>query len=62
MESNTGKFLSNRTSETQEELGLSSTYISKSNKKVVFGGFVIRGRLKGSRIYAKYSGYTFAPH
>jgi type I restriction enzyme, S subunit len=54
-----GDILFNRTSETQEELGLSSTYISKSNKKVVFGGFVIRGRLKGSRVDAKYSGYAF---
>jgi type I restriction enzyme, S subunit len=54
-----GDIFFNRTSETQEELGLASTYISKSNEKIVFGGFVIRGRLKGNRIDAKYSGYAF---
>lgn len=54
-----GDILFNRTSETQEELGLASTYISKSNEKIVFGGFVIRGRPKGDLIDAKYSGYAF---
>lgn len=54
-----GDIFFNRTSETQEELGLASTYISKSNEKIVFGGFVIRGRLRGNRIDAKYSGYAF---
>lgn len=54
-----GDILFNRTSETQEELGLASTYLSKSNEKIVFGGFVIRGRPKGNLIDAKYSGYAF---
>ncbi|MGE4574403.1 MULTISPECIES: restriction endonuclease subunit S [Parachlamydia] len=54
-----GDILFNRTSETQEELGLASTYISKSNEKIVFGGFVIRGRPIGNLLDAKYSGYAF---
>jgi type I restriction enzyme S subunit len=38
----TGDVLFNRTSETQEEVGLASVYID--NREVVFGGFVIRAR------------------
>jgi type I restriction enzyme, S subunit len=37
-----GDILFNRTSEVQEELGLTSVYLD--NEIVVFGGFVIRGR------------------
>lgn len=37
-----GDVLFNRTSETQEEVGLASVYLDKAD--VVFGGFVIRGK------------------
>lgn len=36
-----GDILFNRTSETQEEVGLASVYLD--DEPVVFGGFVIRG-------------------
>jgi type I restriction enzyme S subunit len=52
-----GDVLFNRTSETQEEVGLSSVYLGKD--KVVFGGFVIRGRPVGALVDAVYSGYGF---
>ena len=51
-----GDVLFNRTSETQEEVGLSSVYVD--DEPVVFGGFVIRGRPPTeSNLDAQYSGY-----
>lgn len=52
-----GDILFNRTSETQEEVGLASVYLGDGT--VVFGGFVIRGRGRGAAIDAVYSGYAF---
>lgn len=52
-----GDVLFNRTSETPEELGLASAYLG--NERVVFGGFVIRGRFKGKKLDAIYAGYAF---
>ncbi|MGB3683815.1 MAG: restriction endonuclease subunit S, partial [Rubrobacteraceae bacterium] len=52
-----GDILFNRTSETQEEVGLASVYLG--NEAVVFGGFVIRGRNLGTGIDEIYSGYAF---
>jgi len=51
-----GDLLFNRTSETQEEVGLSSVYLD--NDTVVFGGFVIRGRPLVDSIDPIYSGYA----
>jgi type I restriction enzyme S subunit len=50
-----GDILFNRTSETQDELGLASVYVG--NAKIIFGGFVIRGRIKSNRINATCAGY-----
>jgi len=52
-----GDILFNRTSETQEEVGLASVYLGDEN--VVFGGFVIRGRPKSQLIDSIYPGYAF---
>ena len=52
-----GDILFNRTSETQQEIGLASVYLSE--KPTVFGGFVIRGRLKDKRVHPIYSGFGF---
>jgi type I restriction enzyme S subunit len=52
-----GDILFNRTSETQEEVGLASVYLG--DETVVFGGFVIRGRSRGAAIDNIYSGYAF---
>lgn len=52
-----GDIIFNRTSETQEEVGLSSVYMD--DDLVVFGGFVIRGRPTGASLDATYSGYAF---
>lgn len=52
-----GDVLFNRTSETQDEVGLSAVYLDE--KPVVFGGFVIRGRPISSAIDPIYSGYAF---
>lgn len=51
-----GDILFNRTSETQEELGLTSVYLD--NEVVVFGGFVIRGRQKSETLDITYSSYA----
>ncbi len=51
-----GDVLFNRTSETQEELGLAATYLG--DERVVFGGFVIRGRPTDEDLDPKYSGYA----
>lgn len=52
-----GDILFNRTSETQEEVGLASVYLGEET--VVFGGFVIRGRYRKELIDNIYSGYAF---
>jgi len=51
-----GDVLFNRTSETQEEVGLAATYVGA--ERVVFGGFVIRGRPLDQRLDPVYSGYA----
>jgi type I restriction enzyme, S subunit len=50
-----GDIVFNRTSETQEDLGLASVYLG--NDVIVFGGFVIRGRPLKQSIDAIYAGY-----
>lgn len=51
-----GDVLFNRTSETQEEVALAATYLG--TERVVFGGFVIRGRPIDERLDPVYSGYA----
>ncbi|MBU1425217.1 MAG: restriction endonuclease subunit S [Gammaproteobacteria bacterium] len=51
-----GDVLFNRTSETQDEVGLAATYLG--TELVVFGGFVIRGRPTDQRFDPIYSGYA----
>jgi type I restriction enzyme, S subunit len=51
-----GDVLFNRTSETQEEVGLAATYLG--TERVVFGGFVIRGRPTDESFDPVYSGYA----
>ncbi len=50
-----GDIVFNRTSETQEEVGLASVYLG--DDEIVFGGFVIRGRPIRQSMNAIYSGY-----
>ena len=52
-----GDILFNRTSETEDEVGLASCYVDK--EPVVFGGFVIRGRQKTDALEPLYAGYAF---
>lgn len=54
---NRGDLVFNRTSETQEEVGLASVYAD--DEEAVFGGFVIRGRPKTDLLDAIFSGYAF---
>jgi type I restriction enzyme S subunit len=51
-----GDLVFNRTSETQEEVGLASVYLD--DEPVVFGGFVIRGRPRRGLLDPSYSGYA----
>ena len=51
-----GDFLFNRTSETQEEVGLASVYLG--NQPIVFGGFVLRGRPLTNNLDLGYSKYA----
>jgi type I restriction enzyme S subunit len=51
-----GDILFNRTSETQEEVGLSSVYLGDS--EIVFGGFVFRARPKTRRLNITYAPYA----
>jgi type I restriction enzyme, S subunit len=51
-----GDVLFNRTSEVQEEIGLAATYLGAD--RVVFGGFVIRGRPRDRRLFPSFSGYA----
>lgn len=50
-----GDILFNRTSETQDELALASVYVGSS--QIIFGGFVIRGRIKSNRLGAAFAEY-----
>jgi type I restriction enzyme S subunit len=50
-----GDIVFNRTSETQDEVGLAAVYLDE--EPVVFGGFVIRGRLITSSFDPVYFGY-----
>lgn len=52
-----GDILFTRTSETQEEIGISSVYIGYS--PVIFGGFIIKGRPKKNFFDSVYVGYAF---
>ncbi len=47
-----GDVLFNRTSETTIEIGLTSVYLD--TEKVIFGGFVIRGRSKNSKLFNQF--------
>ncbi len=52
-----GDILFNRTSETQEEVGLAAVYVDELD--IVFGGFVIRGRPRpGSPLQSEFAGYA----
>ena len=51
-----GDILFNRTSETQNEVGLAAVY--NDDEPVVFGGFVIRGRFTSTRLDLTYAGYA----
>lgn len=51
-----GDVLFNRTSETQDEVGLTSVYLD--DKPVVFGGFVFRGRPIAEAMDINYSKYA----
>jgi len=51
-----GDVLFNRTSETQEEVALAATYLGA--ERVVFGGFVIRGRPLAENFDPVYAGYA----
>ena len=55
-----GDVLFNRTSETFEEIAMSSVYLDK--KEIIFGGFVIRGRQKSHILIPEYSAYCFQAH
>jgi type I restriction enzyme S subunit len=54
-----GDVLFNRTSETFDEVGLTSVYEGKLEDKVVFGGFVIRGRSITNLVEDKFKRYCF---
>jgi len=56
---NYGDVLFNRTSETREEIGLTSAYFGK--EPVIFGGFVIRGKQKNKILDPHYLKYCFSP-
>lgn len=51
-----GDLLFNRTSETADEVGLTSVYLGEGD--VVFGGFVIRGRPVDQTVYPPFSKYA----
>lgn len=51
-----GDVVFNRTSETDEELGMAAAFVGTED--VVFGGFVIRGRPKDQSLDSRYSGYV----
>lgn len=51
-----GDLVFNRTSEIAEEVGLSAVYLG--SERVVFGGFVIRGRPLGNAIDSSFAAYA----
>jgi len=51
-----GDVLFNRTSETQEEVGFASVY--RGSAPAVFGGFVIRGRPRNSKLKSAFAAYA----
>jgi type I restriction enzyme S subunit len=53
-----GDVLFNRTSETDDEIALSTVYLD--NGPAVFGGFVIRARPKGEALDAEFCAYAFS--
>ena len=55
-----GDVLFNRTSETDSELGLATTYLGTEH--VLFGGFVIRAHPADDSFDPKYSGYALRAH
>ena len=52
-----GDVLFNRTSETEDEIALSTVYLDE--EPVIFGGFVIRGRPKNEKLTDGYKKYCF---
>ena len=52
-----GDVLFNRTSETYDEIAMSSVYLD--HKPITFGGFVIRGRPKSNDLFPDYSVFCF---
>lgn len=52
-----GDILFNRTSETQDEVGLTSVYVG--DQPIVFGGFVLRGRPLTDELTIGYSKFAF---
>jgi len=52
-----GDILFNRTSETDEEIALSTVYVD--DEPAVFGGFVIRARPIGKALHPDFSVYAF---
>lgn len=52
-----GDILFNRTSETREEIAYASVYLD--DRPAVFGGFVIRGRPRDTRLHPEFSQYCF---
>lgn len=52
-----GDILFNRTSETYDEIAMSSTYLD--NEMITFGGFVIRGRPVAGNLHPLYSVFCF---
>lgn len=53
-----GDILFNRTSETFDEIALSSVYLDDAH--AIFGGFVIRGRPKNDKLLPEFSCYCFS--
>lgn len=51
-----GDILFNRTSETQDELGMAAAYVDQ--EPIVFGGFVIRARQRAAKLHPAYAGYA----
>lgn len=51
----TGDVLFNRTSETQEEVGLASVY--DDDEPILFGSFVLRGKLLNEQLFPQFAGY-----
>ncbi|MAI62036.1 MAG: hypothetical protein CBB87_06040 [Micavibrio sp. TMED27] len=52
-----GDILFNRTSETENDIGMTAVYMD--DQPIIFGGFVIRGRQKNPVLLPEYAGYCF---